>query len=116
MMKNWLFAEVGLGPRAMPTTPRVNGALENSAGAAPTAPAVGGRSRGGGLAGCSDGLPDEPTVALNLGSPPRLPLAEAMAHAVGVAAPVIRARRRKRGARAVRQLWRRTRYREVRCP
>ena len=32
MMKNWLFAEFGSLARAMPTTPRLNGTLLNSAG------------------------------------------------------------------------------------
>ena len=32
MMKNWLFAEFGSLARAMPTTPRLNGVLLNSAG------------------------------------------------------------------------------------
>ena len=31
MMKNWLLAEFGSDVRAMPTIPRVNGTLENSA-------------------------------------------------------------------------------------
>ena len=31
MMKNWLLAELGLLARAMPTVPRLNGTLENSA-------------------------------------------------------------------------------------